>query len=273
MSRSLLARSLEPLVAISWAIFLVWSIWLAAVWALGINQSFLGLPISSAGAWDPGAAGMVEDAPAPPHAGLRRAVLLLAEGAELAWFALALIQLHLSVISINGVNTARAWMGISLGGALLLGLLNRAIGLPFGWIYFSPVLGAQLSGVPLGWVLMWGVLVIGARESVLRFAPRISHLTLSFVTAGGVLVTIVNLVPIAKDVRAWWGWHTGDIRQPAPTPWWFWPACFIVAWLLAFLMRERTIAAGMKKRSLRPLVVLLTLNFAALLTHAHTRFR
>ena len=273
MSRSLVARSLEPLVAISWAIFLVWSLWLAAVWALGINQSFLGLPMSPAVAWESGAAAMVEDGPEPRHAGLRRAVLLLAENAELAWLALALIQLHLSVISINGVNTARAWMGISLGGALLLGLLNRAIGLPFGWIYFSPVLGSQLAGVPLGWVLLWGVLVIGARESVLRFAPRVSHLTLSFASAIIVLITMVNLVPIAKDVRAWWGWHTGDIRQPAPTPWWFWPACFAVAWLLAFFMRERTVAAGVKKRSLRPLVVLLTLNGAALLTHARTLLR
>ena len=273
MSRSLLSRSLEPLVAISWAIFLVWSVWLAAVWVIGIDHKFLGLPMS-ADTWGPGAVGVLDETPEPRYAGLKRAVLLLAENAELAWLALALIQLHLSVTSINGVNTARAWMGIGLGGAWLLGLLNRAIGLPFGWMHFTPVLGSQLIGVPLGWVLLWGVLVIGARESLLRFTSRISHLALSFVTALVVLLTIVNLAPITKfDARAWWGWYTPDSRQPVPAPWWFWLACFIVAWLLAFLMRERTVATGVKKRSLRPLLVLLTLNVAALLTHARSLLR
>ena len=273
MSRSLLARPLEPLVAISWGVFLIWTAWMAVVWIVPINHHFLKLPLDVPAGWSSEATSYVEDRPQPPHADLRRAVLVFAQNAELAWLALALIQLHLAVISTNGVNTARTWLAIAAGGAFLLGATTRAFGLPFGWMFFSKVLGAQLLGVPLGWLLLWIVLLIAAREAVLRLHPRAGHILLTSLAAGAVLLTMVNLSPIAENVRAWWVWHAGDIHQPATAPWWSWIGWFTGAWIMISLMREKSVAAAAASRSVKPLIILLLLNLAALLTHVRVWFR
>jgi hypothetical protein len=264
MRRSLLAQSLEPLVAISWGLFLIWSVWLGLVWTLGISQQWLGLPIAQSADWGAGTAALVQDAPPPPHADLRRAVLVLADHAELAWFSLALIQIHLHVIASNGVNTARTWLGIAVGGAFLLAAANRAFGVPFGWMHFSPVMGAQFLGVPLGWLLLWAVLLIGSREAVARVWRRGSHGAVAAAGAAVVVLTLANLHPIAREGRAWWFWHTGSVREPAATPWWFWLSCGLAAWVLLWLIRERTVLAGAAERSAKPLVILGLLNLAAL---------
>lgn len=273
MSRSLLARSLEPLVAISWGIFLVWTAWMAVVWIVPINHHFLSLPLDAPTNWSREATSYVEDRPQPPHADLRRAILVLAENAELTWLALALIQLHLVVISTNGVNTARTWLAIAAGGAFLLGAANHAFGIPFGWMFFSKVLGAQLLGVPLGWLLLWIVLLIAAREAVLRLWPRAGHLSITSAAAAAVLLTVLNLYPIAENKRAWWVWHAGNIHQPATAPWWSWIGWFSAAWLMLFLMREKSVAAAAARRSIKPLTILLLLNVVALATHIRGSFR
>ena len=268
MPRSSLARPLEPLVAISWGIFLVWSAWLAVVWIVGIDRDWLRLPIASADGWEPGVASLVQDVPPPPNADLRRAILLLANHAELAWLVLALIQIHLHVVATNGVNTGRIWLGVALGGAFLLASANRAFGVPFGWLHFTRVLGAQFFGVPLGWVLLWAVLLIGARESVLRLWNRASHFVAATLAAGIVTLTFLNLQPIARvDVRAWWYWHSGTVLQAAPTPWWFWLSIFIAAWGMLALMRERSVVSAAARRSTKPLIVLGLLNLSALAAH------
>jgi hypothetical protein len=273
MSRSLLARPLEPLVAISWGVLLVWTAWMAAVWMIPVNHHSLKLPFDAPTGWSSEATSYVEDRPQPPYADLRRAVLVLAKNAELAWLALALIQLHLAVISTNGVNTARTWLAIAAGGAFLLGAATHAFGIPFGWMFFSKVLGSQLLGVPLGWLLLWVVLLIAAREAILRIHPRAGHLLLTSLAAGAVLLTMVNLNPVAENVRAWWVWHAGDIHRPATAPWWSWIAWFASAWAMLFLMREKSVAAAAAHRSVKPLVILLLLNFAAFATHLRGWFR
>lgn len=268
MPRSLLARSLEPLAAISWGVFLAWSLWLAVVWVLGINQGWLGLPIATPAGWQGEAAVFVQDTPPPPYADLRRAVLLLADNAELAWLALALIQLHLHVIGANGMNTARVWLGVAIGGAFLLAAVNRAHGVPFGWMQWTRVLGAQFFGVPLGWILLWPVLLVGSREAMLRFWRRASHWQLTTAAALLVLFTAWMLHPVARDARAraWWFFHNGNLHHEAPTPWWHWLAWFGAAWVLLALMRERTVAAAATARSWKPVIVLAVLNVAALAT-------
>jgi hypothetical protein len=273
MSRSLLARSLEPLVAISWGIFLAWTAWLATVWIVPMNRHLLALPLDAPTGWSQEASSYVEDRPQPPHADLRRAVLVLAENAELTWLALALIQLHLVVISINGVNTARTWLAIAAGGAFLLGAANHAFGVPFGWMFFSKVLGAQLLGVPLGWLLLWIVLVVAAREAVLRLWPRAGHLALTCTAAVVVLLTILNLRPIAENTRAWWIWHAGNIHQPATAPSWSWIGWFASAWIMLFLMRERSVVTAATRPPIKALIILILLNIAAFATHVRGWFR
>lgn len=253
--------------AISWGLFIAWSVWLAAVWFFGINQQWLGLPIGNPGNWQD-AAGLVQDAPMPPNADLRWAVLALATHAELAWLALALIQVHLHVMSVNGVNTSRVWLGIAVGGAFMLAAVNHATGIPFGYLNFRPVLGAQLLNVPLGWLLLWVVLAIGSREAVLALWPKASHGKLSIAAAALVGLTMLNLHTVARDMRAWWYWHNGDLRQVIKTPWWFLPSWTLAAWFLIFLMREQSVARASAARSWRPVIVIAILNAAALLAHA-----
>src|SRR5438067_1414290 len=126
MPRSIVARSLEPLVAILWGLFLAWTVWVAVVWIAGIGPAWLGL---------------IEGQAPPPNENLRRAVLLLAENADVAWLALAVMNLHLVITDAHGLRTARAWLGFAGGSAFLLGLLHQRRGAPMA---LGATLGARL---------------------------------------------------------------------------------------------------------------------------------
>jgi uncharacterized membrane protein len=249
MPRSLLSRSLEPLVAVLWGVFLVSTLWLAAVWVAPLGAHALGF---------------VEGAPLPPNADLREAVLLLANNADLIWLSLAVMSLHLVLTRAHGLRTARAWLAFSAGGALVLGLLNAKTGLPFGRLYFGESLGPKLLGVGAGWLLLWAVLVMSAREVVLRVHPRASHVRVAAVTAVLVLLTAVNLEWPGRFVRGWWVWHSGEATNPAGVPWSNWAAWFLGPWLMAFAMREKDVTSGVAARSLKPVVILASVNAIAL---------
>ena len=128
MPRSLVSRSLEPLVAVLWGVFLVWTVWLAVVWIAPVGANALGF---------------VDGASVPPNADLRGAVLLLANHADVIWLVLAMMNLHLVLTRAHGLRTARAWLAFSAGGALVLGVLNAKTGLPFGRLYFGEALGSE----------------------------------------------------------------------------------------------------------------------------------
>ena len=249
MPRSLISRSLEPLVAVLWGVFLVWTVWLAVVWIGPIGASALGF---------------MEGDSAPPNADLRGAVLLLADRADLIWLALAVMNLHLVLTRAHGLGTARAWLAFSAGGALVLGALNAQTGLPFGRLYFGAALGAKVFGVAPGWLLLWAVLVMGAREVVLRLRPRASHASVAIFTALLVLLTVVNLEWPARFIRGWWVWQSRGARNPSGVPWMNWAAWFLGAWMMAFAMREKSVLSGVATRSLKPVVILASLNAIAL---------
>ena len=251
MSRSLVSRSLEPLVAVLWGVLLVWTAWLAVVWILPVGAQALGF---------------VEGSPAPPNADLRSAVLLLANNADLIWLALAVMTLHLVLTRAHGLRTARAWLAFSAGGALVLGALNARTGLPFGRLYFGEALGPKALGVPAGWLLLWAVLVMCAREVVLRLRPRASHATVAAASALLVLATVVNIEWPARFIRGWWVWQSGDARSPSGVPWMNWAAWFAGPWLIAFAMREKDVLSGVSPRSLKPLLILSSVNVIAFAT-------
>ena len=255
MPRSLVSRSLEPLVAVLWGVFLVWTAWLAVVWIAPVGANALGF---------------VEGTPAPPNADLRGAVLLLANHADVIWLALAVMNLHLVLTRAHGLRTARAWLAFSAGGALALGALNAKTGLPFGRLYFGEALGPKVLGVPSGWLLLWAVLVMSAREVVLRLRPRTSHAGVAAVTAVLVVLTAVNLDWPARFIRGWWVWQSGDARNPSGVPWMNWAAWFAGPWLMAFAMREKTVLSGVAPRSLKPVVILASLNAIALAAKLRT---
>ena len=200
MPRSLVSRSLEPLVSVLWGVFLVWTAWLTVVWIAPVGAIALGI---------------VEGAPVPPNADLRGAALLLAIHADLIWLVLAVMNLHLVLTRAHGLRTARAWLAFSAGGALVLGALNAKTGLPFGRLYFGEALGPKALEVTSGWVLLWPVLVMSAREVVLRLRPRTSHAGVAAITAVLVLLTVINLEWPARFIRGWWVWQSGDARNPS----------------------------------------------------------
>ncbi len=249
MPRSFVSRSLEPLVAVLWGVFLVWTVWLAVVWIAPVGANALGL---------------VGDAPAPPNADLRGAVLLLANHADVIWLVLAVMNLHLVLTRAHGLRTARAWLAFSAGGALVLGMLNARTGLPFGRLHFGEALGPEAVGVSSGWLLLWAVLVMSAREVVLRLRPRTSHAGVAAVTAVLVLLTMVNLEWPARFIRGWWVWQSWDARSPSGVPWMNWTAWLAGPWLMAFSMREKDVLSGVASRSLKPVVILAAINAVAL---------
>ena len=256
MSRNLLSRSLEPLVAILWGLFIASSVWLAVVWLAPLNSTTLGFA-------------MEEGAPLPPNAAFRAAVLLLAQNADLIWFALAVVSLHLVITASNGLAAARAWLAFTAGSALLLGWLNVTTRIPFGAMAFGDGLGGKLFGVPIGWPLLWAALVIAAREAVLWAKPRLSHASVSLVSALVVLATIANVEPTVRHSRGWWDWFLDTPRNPSGVHVWAWVAWFIWPWLVVFSMREKDVVAGVAPRTVRPMIILAVLNVVALLA----RFR
>ena len=246
MPRSLVSRSLEPLVAVLWGILLMWTVWLAVVWIAPVGASALGL---------------IGGDSIPKNADLRRAVLLLAENADLVWLTLAVMNLHLVLTRAHGLRSARAWLAFSAGGALVLGVVNAGTGVFFGRLFFGGALGVRLFGVPAGWVLLWAVLVIGAREAVLWMLPRASHRLTAILTAGIVLLTVLNADWPARFVRGWWGWQHGEASG---VPWRFWLSWFVWPGLMAFAMREKDVASAAAARSGKPVILLAALNAIAL---------
>ena len=237
------------MVAILWGLFLAWSLWVAAVWTVGIGPAWLGFSVET---------------PHPPNEDLRTAVLLLADNADVAWMVLAVMNLHLVITNTNGVSTARAWLGFTTGSAFVLGWINAHLGIPFGRLAFGGTLGMQFAGVPAGWLLSWSILVMSARESVLWARPKAGHGAVAALAAAAVFLTMVNIEQPARFVRGWWVWHASDPRTATPMPWWGWFAWLAWPWLAAFAMREKSVVSAAARRPVRPVVILLVLNGIAL---------
>jgi uncharacterized membrane protein len=239
-----------------WSLAVVASVWLALVWLGPINASTLGFS-------------QTPDAPLPSNFELRKAVLMLASNADLIWIFVALVNLHVGVMRVSGLATARAWLGLAAGSAAFIGLLNMRTQIPLGGMSFGDGLGAKFLGVAVGWPLFWGMLMIAAREAVIWARPRISHAAASFGAAVVALVTIANLEPGARHMRGWWDWFIDLPRNPSGVHPSAWATCFLWPWLMLFLMRENDVVSGATPRTARPAILLGVLNAVALIA----RFR
>jgi len=108
--------------------------------------------------------------------------------------------------------------------------------------------------------------VMSAREAVLRLRPRASHATVAAASAMLVLFTVMNIEWPARFIRGWWVWQSEDARNPSGVPWINWAAWLAGPWLMAFAMREKNVLSGVASRSLKPIVILASLNAIALAT-------
>ena len=239
---STLGRWLEPLVSGVWIFFLVWTAWIACVWGFAIGDAALAHWVGNRDL---------------------RAVLgwLIAVG-DIAWITLAAANVHLWLAETEGLSTARRWALIVGGGAAALGVVSALTGWPLGEIQYSRQLGMKLGPLPVGLPLLWFALVIGARQTVLRWWPGAGQVRLALGTGALALLADVNLEPVAAKLRGFWFWRATSPDQPPlfTPPWMGYAAWFLAASALAFALREERVAAGMRRGFARPSAIFLLLN-------------
>lgn len=248
-AKSLVVRSLEPLVSALWIFFLIGTLWVAAVWTMAIGDSTV--------------AGWTRN-------GDLRAVLgrLIAVG-DIAWITLAAANVHLWLAETEGLGTARRWALIIAGGAAALGVASALDGFPLGAIQYSSQLGMKFGPLPVGQPLLWFALVIGARQTVRRCWPGAAHGQLALATGALVLLADANLEPVAAKLRAFWFWRSTVPAEPPQfsPPWTNYAAWFLAASALTFLLREDRVAGRKDAHALRPVVVFFLLNAVCLAAH------
>ena len=239
---SSLGRWLEPFVSGLWIFFLVWTAWIACVWTFALGDDALARWIG--------------------NGDLRAVVAKLIAIGDIAWITLAAANVHLWLAETEGLSTARRWALIVGGGVAALGAVSALAGWPLGAIQYSRQLGMKLGPLPVGLPLLWFALVIGARQTVLRWWPGAGQVRLALGTGALALLADVNLEPVAAKVRGFWFWRAQSPDQPPHfTPEWTnYAAWFLVASGLAFALREERVAAGERRDSVRPMVIYLLLN-------------
>ncbi len=248
-AKSLIARWLEPLASGLWIFFLIWTVWIAAVWTFAIGDSVV--------------AGWTR------HRDLRAVLGWLIAVGDVAWIILAAANVHLWLAETEGLRTARRWALIVGGGAAALGVASALGGTPLGPIQYSSQLGMKFGPLPVGWPLLWFTLIVGARQLVLRCWPGAAHGQLALATGALVLLTDANLEPVAAKLRAFWFWRSTVPTEPPQfsPPWTNYAAWFIAASALTFFLREDRVSGRKLSNAIRPIVVFLLLNAVLLAAH------
>ena len=200
---------------------------------------------------------------------LRLTLEWLIRNGDIGWLTLAAANLHASVIKSEGLATARRWALLVCGGGLFVGLINAWGVLPIERIVYGSALGQKLGRVPFGVMLIWFVAVVGARETVRWIAPKSSHVPASLASGLLVLLTGINLEPLAAQIRGFWFWAAHD---PSLPPGFVPPISSYAIWLvfgafLAFLLREDRAAIERPSWPGRPVIIFILMNAVFLLAH------
>jgi uncharacterized membrane protein len=242
---SFLARSLEPLISALWILFLVWTVITGALW-LGGDQF----------------------AESITNTGLRSAVAVLIKSADTLWLVLAVANLYLHFAEREGLARARLVALTIAATAAAVAAGSAATGFPLGAVFYTARLGMRLGGVPLGWPLLWIVVILSGRELAARLFPKLRHEALALVTGGWALLTDLNLEPVATKVRFYWFWHLPGSHLPSPPLWRNYLTWFVVAAILAWFIRDHRLTSPAPP-SWRPAIVLLLVNSVFALGHYH----
>lgn len=250
---STLARGLEPLISGLWIFFVLVSVLIAVVWSSGIGEASLERSIS--------------------NTDLRVTLVWLLGHADLAWITLAAVNVYLALTGSVGLATARRWGMLILGSVVALAWLSVATGFPLGPIRYGTALGLRFGPVPLGLPLLWFSIIIGARETVLRFLPRIPQSGLAAGVGLLALLTDLHLESIVPKWRGFWFWRAGN---PTAPPLFTAPATTCLAWgvlafLTAYALREQDVVTTAQKRPWQPIATLGILHGILLLTHVGHR--
>ena len=239
---ALRARALEPLVSGLWIFFLLWTAWIAVVWAFALGDASLdGLA----------------------NRDLRAVLVRIIGAGDIAWITLAAASVHLWLAETEGLATARRWALIVGSGVMALGAVSAFTGWPLGAIQYSAQLGVKVGPVPVGLPLLWYALIVGARQTVLWRWPSAGPGPLA-------LLAEVNLEPVAAKLRGFWLWRAADPAQPPvfTAPWTAYAAWALTAAALAFFLREERVVTGPRRAALRPVIIFALLNAVFLAAHA-----
>ncbi len=252
---SSLGRVAEPLVSGLWIFFLLWSGWIACVWSIPIGDAAIGRWVG--------------------NRDLRAALEWIIAIGDFAWITLAAAVIHLWVAENEGLPTARRWALTVCGGVAAMGALSALSGFPLGEIEYSRQLGAKAGPVPLGLPLLWFALLIGARQTVLRWWPGAGQMGLALGTGALVVLADFNIEPVAAKVRGFWFWRAESPALPphfAP-PWGSYAAWFVASSALAFALREEQVAVGYRDKAFRPVALFVLMNAVFLAANIGLRIR
>ncbi len=232
----MLSRWLEPLASGLWILFLLWTGLILWVWLAGIGE--------------------VELERAVRNPDLRGALQWFLLAGDSVWVLLACANSYLALAAADGLKVIRKRAAITLVAAWGVSALSAGTGLPLGAIHYTARLGMQVGPVPFGVLLLWVVVVFGARGAALRFVPRASHLQVALLTGILAALSDLNLEAIAWKVRVWWLWYPALVPEPARPPLGNFLTWLLLPMALAYSFREREVARNaVQVRQLRPAMV------------------
>jgi uncharacterized membrane protein len=250
---SCLIRSLEPLFGLLWPLFLVWTSVVALLWTTGLTAEQITAAIA--------------------NPGLREALLVIFRAADTLWLLLAAANLYLALAERVGLATARMWAIVIVATGAVIALASVRTGWPLGPVLYTTHLGMKLGGVSLGWPLWWFVVVVGGRMLAERLLSRASYPQLALATGVLAFLTQINLEPLAWKVRLFWFWYAPGTHLAGQPLWRNYATWWLVATVLAFLLRERQVAATARPPQWRTALILILMNAVFVLTHIAVALR
>jgi uncharacterized membrane protein len=221
------SRTLAPLAGIFWALFIAASVLVAIVWLTGF------------GSWDADDPSFKKHFPAKE---LRESLVLLSRAIDPAWITLGAMTMYLGIARSEGLPFARWCAKLTFPVGFLVSMASAARDWPLGPVYYPENFGWKIANVPFAIPLLWFVVVVGSRETVMRLRPRAGHLAISLGTALLALLTVANLDPIAWQYRAWWLWYPKGIAGANHAPIQNYAMWFFLPLILAWFMRSTQIA-------------------------------
>ncbi len=258
VSSSSLARALEPVAAALWLFFVLLSLVVGAVWALGIGDAQLAAWVS--------------------NRDLLLTLQWLIQQLDFVWIILAVANAYLGLVQREGQAMARRWIMIILLSVTVLGWISARTGFPLGRIQYGLPLGpiqigriylARLGPVPMGLPLFWFAVVVGARDGLLRLFPRWSHVQIAVTVGVAGLLTDASLEPLAAKLRGFWFWRSASPALPPvfEPPFTGYLAWGLLAGLLAFGLRERRVARPGYRPSWQPAMIVVIFHLIFLSAH------
>jgi uncharacterized membrane protein len=244
---SLLGLLLEPLGSILWVLFLIWTAVIGFLWATGFGEPQLDALVK--------------------NPGLRSSLILLCKLADAIWVGLAAASAYLCVAETHGVAIARRWTLTVFAVVGVVVTIGVATAWPFGPVFYSQRLGVKLGSVPLGAPLLWLVIVLGGRALWMRLFRRAGHYAISVGTGLCALATVWNLESLATRLRGWWFWYDAATRAPIAAPTQNYVAWFLVATVVAFLLREPRVIGAPPDQSDKLIAILGLMNLVFLIAH------